>query len=260
MNIGISTGCLYPMLTEDCIKTLAQSGFDTVEIFFNTFSELEYDYIGRIKNILDAYGTKVKSIHPFTSAFESFLLFSNYERRFFDGVNMYEMYFRTAQRLGAEKVVLHGLTTMYPSSLSDSEYFRRFEIMQKRAECYGVKLLQENVNLFRSNDINFIERMIAEIPESAGFVCDIKQAKRGGTEPADMIKTMGKYLRHIHINDFSKDNQCVLPGKGCFDFGKFFEEVRNTGYDGDVIIEVYRFSFGELEELKESFRFLNSFC
>lgn len=260
MNIGISTGCLYPTLTEDCLKILCNIGFRSFEIFFNTFSELEPDYLDSLKAILSPYHAEVKSIHPFTSGFESYLLFSNYERRFSDGVKLYETYFKTAQYIGASKVVLHGLTTAYPSSLTNHEYCRRFQILQECANQYGVRLLQENVNLFRSNHIDFIQEMIRTIPDSADFVCDIKQAKRGGISPDDMIQTMGSHLRHIHINDFSPDGKCVLPGKGCFDFARFFETVKNTNFDGDVMIEVYRSSFDKISELKEAQIFLQQFC
>ena len=145
MDIGISTGCLYPMLTEDCLKALCDIGFRNFEIFFNTFSELETDYLDNILKIISPYNARVVSIHPFTSGFESYLLFSNYERRFYDGVTFYEKYFRTAKYIGANKVVLHGLTTVYKSSMTNSEYFRRFDILQNSAEKYNVSLLQENV-------------------------------------------------------------------------------------------------------------------
>ena len=259
MDIGISTGCLYPMLTEDCLKTLCETGFRNFEIFFNTFSELETDYLDGIAEILSRFNAKVKSIHPFTSGFESYLLFSNYERRFYDGVRLYEKYFRTAKYLGADKVVLHGLTTAYRSSLTDSEYFRRFRILRNSAYEYGVMLLQENVNLFRSNNIGFIKNMTDEIPDSAGFVCDVKQAVRGGISPLEMIQAMGSYLKHIHINDFDDKGNCVLPGKGCFNFSEFFDTIKNTGFDDDIIIEVYRFSFDKVNELADSYQFLKKF-
>ena len=260
MKIGISTGCLYPMLTEECISVLTQEGFNLFEIFFNTFSELEDDYTDKIKYILDSHNAKVISIHPFTSGYESYLLFSDYERRFFDGVNLYERYFHTAKRLGADKVILHGLRSDFKSSLPDSIYFERFRILSQRAKQYGVELLQENVNLFRSNNPSFITNMSNAIPDSAGFVFDIKQALKAEINPYEMISAMGKKLRHIHINDFSDDSKCVLPGKGCFDFESFFKCINSIDYDGDIIIETYRFSFDKISELKTSYNFLKQFC
>ncbi|MBQ3928619.1 MAG: sugar phosphate isomerase/epimerase [Clostridia bacterium] len=260
MKIGISTGCLYPMLTEDCICELLQWGFDSIEIFFNTFSELEEPYLAQLKDMLDRHGAVVRSIHPFTSSYESFLLFSAYERRFDDGVRLYEMYYRAAARLGAKKVVLHGLREDFHSALPVEEYFRRFAVLQQRAAEYGVTLLQENVNRFISNRIDFVRQMKEKIPQSAAFVCDIKQAHLGGIRPVDMVCAMGSSLKHIHINDFSADDRCVLPGCGVFDYKEFFDNVQKTGFDGDVMIEVYRFSYDKLSELRAAYDYLTAVC
>lgn len=256
MNFGISTGCLYPMLTENCITELINIGFNSFEIFFNTFSELEYDYLDKLKFNLNKNNASVKSIHPFTSGYESYLLFSNYERRFIDGLHIYEMYFRAAKYLGAKKVILHGLYSDFKTSLSDKTYFDRFRILSECAGQYGIEFLQENVNLFRSNNIDFIKNMRNYIFENAKFVLDIKQANLGGISPVDMLNAIGSSLRHIHISDFSANNKCLLPGQGCFNYEEFFEKLKKIGFDDDIIIEVYRFSFDKIEELKKSLDFL----
>ena len=253
MNIGISTGCLYPELTENCIRILTGQGFDRFEIFFNTFSELEPDSLDRLRYYLDSHGAKAVSLHPFVSSFESFLLFSAYQRRFIDGSKFYEMFYRAASRIGADKVVLHGLNTSYASSLSDEEYFRRYSIMQESAGRYGVKLLQENVNIFRSSKPSFIAGMREALPDTAAFVLDLKQALRAGTDPYEMIAAMGSRLRHVHISDRTADGQCVLPFCGEYDLEGFISQLASAGYDEDIIIEVYRTSFGSLAELKDSY-------
>lgn len=258
MKIGISTGCLYPMLTEETVSLLLSEGFDTFEIFFNTFSELEGDYLDRLKDMLDRKNASVHSVHPFTSSYESYLLFSGYQRRFEDGVNMYEMYFRTAKRLGADKVVLHGMRSDF-AAIGREEYFRRFELLCHRAASYGSEFLQENVNLHCSNDPDFIAEMIKTIPESAGFVLDTKQALRGGYSPSEFALMMGDKLRHVHISDCTKDGRCILPGEGIFDFEEFFSVLKKINYDGDLIIEVYRTSFDGISELKKSMEYLEGY-
>ena len=81
MKVGISTACLYPMETKLALQTLLEKGFRHFEIFFNTYREIQPDYVRTLKSLLDEYGASVKSIHPFTSGFEGMLLFSNYETR-----------------------------------------------------------------------------------------------------------------------------------------------------------------------------------
>lgn len=252
MKTGISTGCLYPELTENSIKILTCMGFDRFEIFFNSFSELEPDYLDRLRYYLDSHSARVVSVHPFVSSFESFLLFSAYERRFIDGAAFYEMFYRAASRIGADKVVLHGLNTSYASSLSDKEYFRRYGIMQENALKYGVELLQENVNIFRSSRPEFISGMKEALPGKAAFVLDVKQALRAGVDPLSMADAMGDRLRHVHISDRNSEGMCVLPFAGNFDLNGFISGLAHRGYDGDLIIEVYRTGFDTLPQLMDS--------
>ncbi len=258
MKIGISTGCLYPMTTENAVRTLLEHGFTIFEIFFNTFSELEPDYIDRLNSLFEKYNAEVHSIHPFTSSYESYLLFSAYERRFHDGIKFYEMYFRTAARLNAKKVVLHGMRDAFVS-ISDEEYCRRFLLLSRRAACYGIEFLQENVDQFYSNRPIFLKEMRRIIPEYAGFVLDVKQALRGGHSPCEFARIMGDKLRHVHISDCSPTGGCVLPGKGCFDYSEFFSTLKEIKYEGDVIIEVYRTSYENISDLAEAGNFLSKF-
>ena len=132
------------MLTKDSLEALSGQGFRLFEIFFNTFSELEPDYTDKLKRILERGGAEICSIHPFTSSYESFLLFSAYEKRFEDGLRFYEMYFRTARRMDCRYVIIHGLSDLF-SYISHREYFRRFLLLAELANKFGVTLLQENV-------------------------------------------------------------------------------------------------------------------
>ena len=50
----------------------------------------------------------ITSVHPYCSGFEPFLLFSDYIRRFKDGINIYKDFFWAASYLGAKVLILHG--------------------------------------------------------------------------------------------------------------------------------------------------------
>lgn len=257
MEIGASTGCLYPSLTENAVSELAENGFKKTEIFFNTFSELEPIYLDALKTILHKNNASVVSIHPFISSFESYMLFSDYERRFQDGIKLYELFFDAAHRLGAKYVVLHGLRKEYlKSSHTEELYFERFSALARHARKFDVMLLQENVNGHFADNPQNIRRMIDAIPDEARFVCDVKQAARAGYAPFEILDAIGTHLEHIHINDFSPAGECFLPGKGCFDFRAFFDFLKQNNYQGDIIIEVYRQNFGTISDLVHAKEFL----
>ena len=257
MSIGISTACLYPMYTEQALEILLDQGFRLFEIFFNTISELAPDFIARLGKMMEKKGATLKSIHPFTSGFESYLLFSNYERRFEDGMRFYDRYFETAARLGAQIVVLHGDRSPEKSGLTENQYFDRFAQLAQRGRRYGVTLAQENVNLYRSADPQFIQRMRAYLGGEASFVLDLKQAVRAGFDPFTMYQAMGDRLVHLHVNDHREGQDCLLPGKGKMDFSRLKAYLEADGYRGDFIIEVYRKNFQEIRELTESYRYLS---
>ena len=257
MKIGISTGCLYPMLTENSVELLTDTGFDTIEIFFNSFSELEPDYLDKLKYTLENHGTTVSAIHPFTSSYESFLLFSNYERRFEDGIKFYEMFFRTAKKLSADKVILHGLTTDHRSSLDNEDYFIRFKRIRDIAGKYGTELLQENVAKFKSGDPLFIKDMKSFFNGDIGFVCDTKQAHRKGVSPVEFSDIMGTSLKHVHLSGYTSKNECILPDERSAPHTEnFIKHLIHNGFNGDIIIEVYRSGFENINELKHTKKYL----
>lgn len=257
MEIGASTGCLYPDLTEDAALTLAKLGFKKIEIFFNTFSELKKDYLQRLKSDLGFYDTQVLSLHPFTSSYESYLLFSGYERRFWDGVELYKDYFHAIRFLGGKFVVLHGLRSDFAKACPEELYFERFAALAHAAQTFGVTLVQENVWGHFSENPKHIRHMIEAIPNEARFVCDIKQAIKSGYSPLEMLDAMGSRTCHIHISDYVRQ-MCLLPQNGGLDFHLLFKKLQEIHYDGDVILEVYRQSFQSTDELIQSKKYLEN--
>ncbi len=248
MQTGISTACLYPMLLEKSFSTLISMGFRNFEIFVNTFSELGEDYLQMMKKTADESGSSVRSVHPFTSGFENFLLFSGYGRRFQDGLELYKRYFHACNVLGANILVLHG-RKCERIDITDDEYFERYLRLYELGRGFGVTVAQENVNLYCSDDPRFIRKMRRACGGECAFVLDVKQAVRGGTDPFEMCAAMGEKIRHVHINDNNAVSDCLLPGFGTMDFARLLRGLRRFGFDGSLMIEVYRKSFGNLGEL-----------
>lgn len=249
MRSGISTACLYPMLLEDALSTLLKMEFQEFEIFINTFSELESGYLGRLRKRADDAGARIRSVHPFTSGYESFLLFSDYERRFLDSMDFYKRYFEACNRLGAEILVLHGKRSEKHARSEDELYFDRYARLYELGKSYGVTVAQENVNRFLSDDPSFLAEMKKSCGPDCAFVLDLKQAVRGGQDPFRICEAMGDRIVHVHLNDRSSASDCLLPGSGTMDYPALVRRLKGFGFGGDLIIEVYRHSFGELPEL-----------
>ncbi|MDR3552247.1 MAG: sugar phosphate isomerase/epimerase [Clostridia bacterium] len=256
METAVSTACLYPLETEKSLETLLALGFRRFELFANTECELRDAFIDALRGRLDAEGASVYSLHPFTSGFEHLLFFSDYPRRFEDGAAQYARYFRAARRLGASVVVFHG--DFAAGRLNDAEYCERFRTLSGIAAGEGIILAQENVSRCRSRSVRFIRTMHQTLGADARFVLDLKQALRSEEQPLEMLEAMGDGIVNVHISDSRPGSDCLPPGCGDMNFTALLESLSRFGYDGPLVIEVYRNNFLEPEELGAAMRFVDS--
>lgn len=256
MKAGVSTACLYPDLLEKTLEDLLLNGVDHVEIFVNTACELEKNYVQGLANMLKQYGASCRSLHPFTCAMEPMMFFSVYERRVDDILEFYRQFFEAMNLLGADIFVFHGnkLVLTVPEEL----YFERFIRLVNLGREYGITVTQENVSRCQSCSLSFQSNMKKAMGNDAKFVLDIKQAIRAGENPFQIINVLGDSIIHIHMSDNGKKGDCLPLGKGSFDIRKFLAELSAKGFDGSVMIELYRSNFSDIKELSENFHLLQS--
>lgn len=251
MLAGISTACFYPELTERGLMFAASIGAQAAEVFFNAPSELTDGFLRELRLIADNAGTRILSVHPFTSGLEPLLFFSDYRRRFCDGVELYKRYFHAANLLGADLLVLHGDRRM--SRKPRAAYFDAFGELAGEGRAMGVTVAQENVPRCASYCPDFFRDMRQYLPD-ARFVLDIKQAVRAGCTPGEMADAMGPGVAHLHVSDHNAQNDCLPVGAGDFDLTALLRQVRANGFDGGVILELYRDSYGEYKELSSAYQ------
>ena len=67
MKTGASTSCLFPMLTEQSLEHLLKLGVKNIEAFLASPSERGVGYARMLKNMADAEGAKIVSVHPYSS-------------------------------------------------------------------------------------------------------------------------------------------------------------------------------------------------
>lgn len=247
MKIGISTSCLYPMYTEQSFEMIASHGVELTEIFFNANCELKPAFIKELCDIKNRYGITVSSVHPTMSLAESFMLFSNYDRRFAEGIDCFKRYGEIAAALGAEYVIMHGGKPN--GTMDDYGYFDRFAVVADAVRQNGATLLQENVVLFRAGNLETLKNMSIYLGDNVNFCLDVKQSIRGGYSPYDVLRLLGSKIKHLHLSDNDGTNDCMLPLTGNFDFKKFLEAAVQSGYTGDAVIELYRGAFDKPDEL-----------
>ena len=250
MKIGVSTASFYPVNTEIALETIGKAGVKTCEIFFNAESELEPSFVNLLLEIKNRHGMDITAIHPTLSLAESFMIFSEYKRRFNEALNSFARYSEIAAELGAKYIILHGGK---PNGLTtDEEYCERYMMLNEETKKNGVTVLQENVVHFRAGEIEFLRSMRDILGDNANFCLDIKQTIRSGYDPFQLINEFKDNIKHYHISDHSLASDCLLPLKGKFNFPLFFETLKQNGYDGACIIEVYKNAYHDYCEIFDS--------
>lgn len=247
MKIGVSTASLYPLETELALEKIGEAGVKTTEIFFNCESELKPSFVDMLLDIKRDYGLDITAIHPTLSLAESFMIFSEYERRFYESLQKFTRYSEVARELGAKYIILHGGK---PNGLTtDEEYCEKFMALNRETQKNGVTVLQENVVRYRSGDIEFLRSMKDILGDDAQFCFDIKQAIRCGYNPIDLVNEFIENIKHFHISDHSLASDCLLPLNGNFDFKGFFEILKHNNFGGACNIEVYKNAYKNPDEI-----------
>lgn len=252
MKIGVSTASLYPLETELALEKIGKAGVKTTEIFFNCESELKPSFVDILWDIRKRYNLEITAIHPTMSLAESFMIFSEYERRFEESLRKFARYSEVAAELGAKYIILHGGK---PNGITtDQEYCERYMRLNAETKKNGVTVLQENVVNYRSGDIEFLRSMKEILGKDANLCFDIKQAIRCGLEPLALIEEFWENIRHFHISDHSLASDCMLPLNGNFDFASFFKILKNRNFEGSCIIEVYKNAYKDPKEIFVSYQ------
>lgn len=256
MDIGISSSCFYPTLVEDSLRKVGELGAKTAEVFMNSPCELEGNILKELCTIREYYSINVRSIHPFTSAYETIMIFSDYDRRTCDSIEFYKKYFYAAAQLGAEMIVLHGGKSAIPTV--PEKYAAAYVKLSEAARSEGIYIAHENVKEHHCSDPDFMKKVADIAGDDFRMVLDIKQCRRSGKSEYDFMRLLGSKIAQVHISDTSRQHDCLPPGKGEYDFGKLFCELKKVGYDESAVIELYNSNYSDDDELKNSRLFLEN--
>ncbi len=255
MKIGVSTGCFYPRTTDKCLEKVAESGVKYTEVFFNTDSELNEDYLYKLKATADKSGVQIISVHPYTSAIETFMFFARTDYKLADSVRYYEKYFRACQILGAKCVVIHGCHTT-ADYMTMERYAGIMNRLSEKAREYGVYVAQENVVKFKCGYIENLTEFKKYASEDIKFVLDVKQTVRAGQDIWRIMDLMGDRISHLHISDHNGTDDSMLPGEGNFDFSRLFKKAAEKYGVDHALIEVYANNLQNTRQLEKSIAYL----
>jgi len=257
MEIGLSSASFYPRVnTEKSIELMKNLGFNTGEIFLNTPSEYEEDFIKILIEKKEKYDFNINSIHSLSASFEPYL-FDSYKRRAKDMLYYYKKVCKACRMLGASCYTFHGIRYENFNTLNIKAVTEKFNELTYIAAEAGIKLCQENVSWCMSSDLDYLKTLKENCKYPLYFTLDIKQAYKARVEPSKYISIMGERISNFHINDRDNEHVCLLPGKGDVNYLEIDNNLKKIGYNGKGIIEVYSENYKTYDELTSSKEFLN---
>ena len=259
MRIGLSTASFFKKkLTEDALSFISASGIPCCEVFLASFSEYEKKFAKLLESRKG--NTEIISVHTLNQQFEPDL-FNQVERARKDCEHILAKVARAAQTVGARYYTFHG-----PAMLRRVKYSLDYERIGKRVEelCsfvdkksgHTTSLCYENVHWCYFNKPDFITDILPYAP-SVKTCLDVKQAIQSGYKPEEFALAMKDRLTNVHLCDYNID-KTALPGKGTFDFERFFDYILSMGYKGDAMIEVYSGDYLSYDELMTSYEYVNN--
>lgn len=258
MNIGLSTASYFQkMQIEDAIPDIGAHGVRVCEVFLNTFSEYEPDFVELLAERLHEANLSTFSVHPMSMQFEP-QLFSIHPRQRQDAMDLYDRILAAGKRLGAVCYVMHGPARLF-GGVKNIELSRITPILLElaaRAKDYGIRLTLENVSWCVFNEPEFGARLQSLTHGEIKHTLDVKQAIRSGYDPMDFIRAVGEHIINVHLCDATRfpsgGVRYDMPGFGEYDFVSMFNLLGEKGYTGPAFIEVYSDMYAQIPVLYES--------
>lgn len=255
MQVGISTASLFVReKTESALRVLRENNVEVVEVFLESYCEYSKKFGKALKK--EQGDIKVHSIHTLTTQFEP-QLYSINERAQEDSFKILKGVLQAAKELNASYYTFHG-----PARLKKTPIKINFERMGEITnrimnECkkYGVTLTYENVHWSYYNYIGFFNKL-REFVNGIKGTLDIKQARQSDIHYKEFIKEMGEDIVTVHLSDIDSNGKMCLPGQGITNFCDLFKRLKDVGFNGACLLEVYQTDYSEMAELFNSLNYI----
>lgn len=243
-------------LLDKCLEMLECDGYEF--LMYDTW----YDKLDEIEDYMKGFWAPVPVFHCEKQVGD--LISRNSEGDFEKALGLFEINCSLAHKFGSDKLVLH-LWSGLDSDKDMPHNIRAYKVLRSIAEKYSLELTVENVVCNNYDPMYHLITLAKEYPDIS-FTFDTKMAAFHSQldllyEPEN--KWVIKNIRHMHINDYNGGHKdwanlnTLHIGDGRIDFDKFFEFVKDCGYNGDFTIEATSFDkSGEihLDKLNESIR------
>ncbi len=243
MKHGAVNFPIKPVLNE--LREIANLGFDSVELTMDAPEATPQKVSAQKEEILDFLSSQnlqlISHVPCFVSTADLYESIRSASRK--EVLEALE----ASSQLGVKKAVLHpsyvtGLGKYVKDEVKKLGY-EFLETVYVRANDLGITLCLENMTpmeMWLSEPEEFIG--VFEKFEKMKLTLDLGHANIQTKESTvhEFIKLYGKKIGHLHVSDnFGKEDNHLPLGCGKIKFDEIFSEIKKTGYDDTMTLEVF---------------------
>lgn len=243
VRLGLSSGALYPLPTEDVPDAAANIGLFDLEIMLQTPGEYGARFIRELAARCRAAGCRVHAVHLWQ---ELHPLLSPYARRGREGRTLFARAIEGTQELGGKVVVWHGPRRGVLSTTDDQARFID-AVAEQGSACAagGLRLAIENVSWCALASVRDVLAFAASVKEfdpraeRIGFAFDPFQADEAGANPFMVLAAMENRVFDVHLSDRREDDpdsRHLPPGEGDLPWPALLRAIAGA-YSGPLMLE-----------------------
>jgi sugar phosphate isomerase/epimerase len=238
--IGLSTASVWPRPTEVGFRLAAELGYDGVEVMVGL--DRDSQDVRRLRRLAVRHQVRVLALHAPCLLITQRVWSS-------DPVERLRRSVAVAGELGAPTVVVH------PPFRWQRRYADAFAgLVAELAAASGIVIAVENMYPVRRRLSAFAP---STDPTDVGYdhyTLDLSHTAVAGVDALDLADRMGGGLAHVHLADGSgaARDEHLVPGRGTQPCDVLCERLRDTGFAGQVVLEVNtRHAGGPAEQVRD---------
>jgi sugar phosphate isomerase/epimerase len=266
MKLGYSTNAFVNMSLLNAVKQIADLGFGGIELMGDRPHLYPPDWndeaLQYLRKKISNAGLSITNINSFTlfAVGDTYLpswIEPEVSRRNMR-VDHTRQSLHMADQLGCANISVPPGGPL-PSGMSRKEALRLFheglDQVVPMAEKLGIKILIEPEPDLLMENTEQIKSFITDIRSpQVGINFDIGHFFCAGEEPGASFQELLPWIGHVHIEDIaaSRKHHHLIPGQGAINFAPVLQTIKNTGYDGDISLELYTYADKPKEAGEES--------
>lgn len=229
IRVGLSTSSLYPGNAATAFATAARLGYDAIEVMVWTDPVTQEP--GALRALSELHGLPIASVHAPTLLLTQRVLGT-------DPWGKVDRSIELALEVGAGTVVLH------PPFRWQREYAAEFvDGIAQREHDTGIRLAVENMYPWRTARRDVMAYAPHWDPVEQPYdnvTLDLSHTATAGSDALEMARALGPRLAHLHLADGlgSFLDEHLVPGRGGQPCAEVLEHLADSGWSGDVVVEV----------------------